>query len=626
MANSTEDYLDSLLASAMGKPIEDEPVVEEPVQESIPADEGMPMESVASEDALADPFAEPVEELLIDEATIEEALIDEAPIEDALIDEAPIEEAFTDEASVDEVIAVDEAEEDANAAREDVNADEADELFKDEEIDSLLDSIGELDDSFEPKEDSADENHDAQDVSSEEAADAVGEAQDEMSSDFGDLDLSSDDLSAMLDDVTSSVESEGISSTGDDMGLDDLLAGIGGEDSDLSDIGDLLGKDENAEIVDTDSEAASMLFDADVESDGFDIDSILDDGEGEELSKKERKKRKKEEKAKKKAKGEGGEGEKTPGFFARLFAFLFDDDEEEEADSTKLIQQDAVDIAAEGAAENDAILDEIDSQGDEAPGDGGKKKKEKKKKDKDKKKKGKDSSGDDDGEGEEGEPKKKEKKKKEKKPKLPEAPLKKLPTKKVIVIAIFAVSIAAIMIFLAIFVPYTQDISKARKHYATGNYDKTYEYLRGHKLSDEDKALYNKTVVILKVQRQIDSYRNYMKLRMKPEALNALIQGIDAMDTYAQTANTLGIMNEYALVSSTLVNELNNSFGVSVDMAREWVAIEGTREYTKALYDFLGETPKNPTADEEGGTMMPIPNSDIQILIQEENEDNGDAL
>ena len=69
--------------------------------------------------------------------------------------------------------------------------------------------------------------------------------------------------------------------------------------------------------------------------------------------------------------------EKKPGFFATLFAKLFEEVEDEE--DTSGIEQSAVEIAQEGAAENESILSELD---EEDSGDKNKGKKEKKKKDK----------------------------------------------------------------------------------------------------------------------------------------------------------------------------------------------------------------------------------------------------
>lgn len=448
--------------------------------------------------------------------------------------------------------------------------------FEDEEISNLLGSIGELDETF---------AH----LGEEKTSDG---GTDELSSDFSGIDLSETDMSALLDEASADAGFESQTTAVDDLDLGDLLTGLGADDSELSEIGDLLSKDENSELVDP-----AAMFNADSDSENFDIESLLDDNEEDEESDKKKKKKKK-----KKDKSEDLDGEDKPkkkGFIAKIISLFFE--EEEESEETSAFEQSAVEIAAEGALENEDIIKELEAAAPKKDKKKEKKKKEKKKKEKPKK-----------------EPKPK-KPKKEKPPKEPEPPLKKLPKKKIIVIALFMMTVGAATIFMGVYYPQLQDISNAKKHFETGNYDKSYEYLVGHKLSDEDQELYEKTVILLKLKRQNDSYINYMKLGMRAEALNALVQGIDTMDRYAETANNLGVLDEYVNLSSTIIMNLENTFGVSVQTAREWLKYEGTPEFTKTIYDYLGLTPTNP---EE--SMDSFFSPDISIIVQEERENDSD--
>ena len=310
---------------------------------------------------------------------------------------------------------------------------------------------------------------------------------------------------------------------------------------------------------------------------------------------------------------------KKQGFFARLFAKLFEEVDEDE-DTDIPIEQSAVEIAAEGAAENEQILAELEAE------DGGKKKKkEKKKKDK-KEKKGKKEEA---AEGEEGEEeaaddkkkKKKEKKEKKKKEKeaVPDIPSKKLPRKKVVAISLFCITIGLVITFIAFFYPYSQDMEKARKFYTTGEYQKTYEYMRGHKLTSEDQVLYDRTVTLLRIKRPYDSYENYMKMGLRMEALNALVQGVQMCDRYGEDAATLGIIDKYSKLSRQIYDELYNSFGVTVDKARSWIELEGSPEYTKALYECLIGGATGPDEPQEG-VPLEEENADDSVINAEEND------
>ena len=133
-------------------------------------------------------------------------------------------------------------------------------------------------------------------------------------------------------------------------------------------------------------------------------------------------------------------------------------------------------------------------------------------------------------------------------------------------------------------------MKKAKKYYSTGEYQKTYEYMRGHKLTSEDQILYNKTTTLLRIKRPYDSYQNYMKMGLRMEALNALVQGVQMSDKYAQEAASLGITDKYSQLSRKIYDELYNTFGVTIDRARSWIELEGSPEYTRALYECLIDT------------------------------------
>lgn len=444
----------------------------------------------------------------------------------------------------------------------------------------------------------------------------------------GGFNLAEQDLGSLLESIENMSEESANSS--DENSLEDILASSG-EDDELSEISDILNMDENQEIVDPNTATAEAMFGADSE-DLFDIDSVLAENEDEMDPKekkrleKERKKKEKEErrknKKKKKGKGEetdtpseesgsGLEGmvfvsedgesvsindfedrseEKKKGFFARLFAKLFeslDDEEEEGTAETVAIEPTAIDLANEGAAENADILAELSELGEEEPK--GKKKKEKKKKEK-KGKKGKNGAAEDGdeegGEGEENEGKKK-KKVKEKKPKVPEPPLKKLPQKKVIATFLLCISIGAIIAAVSYLYPHSVDIHKARKHYATGNYETAFRLLNGHKLSEEDQIIYDKAVLMLKIEKRYSSYTNYLKMDKKIEALNALIQGVKAYDDNIETAATYQIEDSFNKSYEKIVNAMSSTFGLDEAGAREILLLSGTKEYNIALYNFV---------------------------------------
>ena len=624
-------------------------------EESTEAEPAPEEETVAEEPAIEEPAAE---EIPAEEAAIEEPAIEEEPEpveeESEAVEEEPEAIGEEPEAVGEESETVEEesvTEEESEPPMEELvmpeDEDEGEEapLMPDQEISELLSTLGEL------SGDTPEEEAPAEEALAEETA--PGEETETVSSDTDlGIDMFDTDLSAMLDDVTGAVENEenAAPASSDDQDLNDLLGNLDDGSGDLSDIGNLLEKDENSELVDPNTETAEALFASDSEDELFNIDNLID--EEEEASGGRKKKKKKFSLfGKKKKKSDnveiiGGDEEmlidpdlldipdeseiksKKKGFLSSFFAKLFEEVEEEESGAS-VIEQSAVDIAAEGAAENEAILSELDEEG--AAKDK-KKKKEKKKKEKKEKKGKKDAAAEGEGEeGEEGqkeEPKKKKKEKK-KKEKLPEIPGKKLPRKKVVAIALFCITIGLVITFTAFLYPYSQDIKKAKKFYTTGEYQKTYEYMRGHKLTREDKILYDRTVTLLRIKRPYDSYQNYMKMGLRMEALNALVQGVQMIDTYAEDAATLGIIDKYSVLSRQIYDELYNTFGVTVDRARSWIELEGSPEYTRALYDALRGTSEAAQTPPDGAMegspeSAPLPEgmepADDSVINAEEND------
>ncbi|MDO4189503.1 MAG: hypothetical protein Q4D29_10985, partial [Lachnospiraceae bacterium] len=426
---------------------------------------------------------------------------------------------------------------------------------------------------------------------------------DEQTEDMSSVDedassLEDDDIAALLQDIENMGKEEASAkesevSASEDMELADLLSDS--DDMDMSEIGDILSKDENNVALD---DSIGFADDPDFTSGMLseeelfgDMDDIISE---EEEGGKKKKKKKKVKKSKKNKSAddvdnleeEGNPSEKKPGLISRIIDMLtVSDDEDDDLESSVKFEESAVDIAIEGAEENDAILAELEEEG-------GKKKKSKKKKDK----KGKKA----DEESEDGAPSAKDAKKAEKEKKKAEKarlkaerkaqedalPKKKLPKKKVIPICILCFSLGVVITLLAFFMPSSMDKKKAKEQYDQHNYEATYSLLKGHSLSDKEQLMYDRTVTLLQEERKLDSYNNYMILDMKPEALNALVQGVKKYDELSTKATELEVMPELNGIYTQIVAELNNTFGLSVDKVNQWLSIEDVEEYSYIINSY----------------------------------------
>lgn len=139
-----------------------------------------------------------------------------------------------------------------------------------------------------------------------------------------------------------------------------------------------------------------------------------------------------------------------------------------------------------------------------------------------------------------------EKPKKEKKPKPEPKPEDILKIKPVSLI-MFVLFIAGVCVLVAMgssLLTSNSVSADARGQYESGNFDKAYAKLSGTDINKADESIYEKSSVVMYVQRQYESYSNYLNLKMYTEALNALVKGLDRYDTYYNQAKELGVEAE----------------------------------------------------------------------------------
>lgn len=159
-------------------------------------------------------------------------------------------------------------------------------------------------------------------------------------------------------------------------------------------------------------------------------------------------------------------------------------------------------------------------------------------------------------------PKKEKKPKKDKKPVMPGDILKFKP-KSVVTFTLFIVGVIVLIQVMNMSMNHSSKVSSAKAYYTAGDYAKAYDCLDGISLSKNEKTLYEQASVLMYVQRQYDSYVNYMKLNMKTEALNALIKGIDRHNTYYEQAKELGVGNQIDAIKDSILEKLQSTFKIS---------------------------------------------------------------
>ena len=245
---------------------------------------------------------------------------------------------------------------------------------------------------------------------------------------------------------------------------------------------------------------------------------------------------------------DGAEGknkpEKKKGLFAKLLEALTKDDEEENAvpeeGDTKL------------SDENKQILSEIDAE-DEG-GKGKKKKKEKKPKEK---------------------KEKKPKPKKEKKPKKepdPNDKLPKIPKKYKIRTIAFAATVLAAALVLTVLLPSVAVMKQARNAYYERDYKNAFFSMYGKKLNDSDQLIYDRSKLIILLDRKYESYEQYKAMDMQENALDALLGGISRYESLQAEGEHLGVLEDLDATRAKITEALMNDFGISEQKALEIIS------------------------------------------------------
>ncbi len=579
-------------------------------------------EGLASDDfSLEEPEAEEGMTDGLDGLSLDDLDLDDSDLDGLSLDDLSLDDLGMDDSASPDGFALEETEtgEDMSGGLDNFSFDDLGEDSADETAFDGL-SLDDLDLGASGGDAAVSDDFSLDDLALEESDDAAGGMDELMSEEDIDRLLNGD-----LSDGESSVDDFALEDTGEsDEDLSALLAGMD-HDEDLSEINDLL--EGAGQSVSPDDDVLAMLEgvgDGDSSFDLFENEEAAREAESireltpEEIEarenggkpKKEKKRRKKLFGKKKKEDSEElivedagdeleallaqtaepeaeteevKEKEKKPGAFARLMAFLLESDEEDEDPLAAEVLADGDGELGMVTDENKALLEELKEED--------KKGKKKKKKDKKKGKKGKEGEeGEEAAEGEEEESKKvKKKKKKEKKKKDEEEvdlfapPEKKLSKKKVITVFVFCGTIAACIILLSSFLPVYMEKREAQAAYDHQNYAEVYDLLYGKELNEQDEILYQRSNLILQMDRKLSSYENYSSLDMRLESLNALISGVERYQEILIEAETYNVAGEVREIYEQILERLSADFGVSEQDALEIIAAEDDVTYSQRL-------------------------------------------
>lgn len=325
----------------------------------------------------------------------------------------------------------------------------------------------------------------------------------------------------------------------------------------------------------------SLPGDSDAGMTDLDITKLLEKAEAEQLQQEEvipenpesPDKAKQTGKKKKEKKVKPPKADKKPGFFSRLFTTLVKEEDEEETAGNESIDGYNMD------AENKSVMEALD----EAPGGKVKAKKEKKKKEK---KPAKEKTPK---EKKEKKPKKEKMPAKEKEPKAPAPKGRPLPKKRIAAIAAMGATVLAAILLLTLYIPEMMERHQAAAAYQDENYEEAFYLLQGKALKGAEKDTYRRTILILQLERQLESYENYLKMDMQLEALNALVKGVDKYQKGLDAAQQYGVAGEMTERYQQMKDILEKEYGLTEAAVEDILSQKDDVYYTVSLKQALGQ-------------------------------------
>ena len=154
----------------------------------------------------------------------------------------------------------------------------------------------------------------------------------------------------------------------------------------------------------------------------------------------------------------------------------------------------------------------------------------------------------------------------------------------VAIIAILTVTFLVVEIAGTNIHGYSSSKKQAMKYFEMGKYEQAYQEVLGTKVKEKDPDTYNKIRTVMQVQRALDSYQNYDAMNYYPDALNALIRGLQTYDANLETAKQLEIEDEVDGCKEQIVSLLQSEYGVSESQARELLSLDKA-EYTSKVVE-----------------------------------------
>ena len=144
----------------------------------------------------------------------------------------------------------------------------------------------------------------------------------------------------------------------------------------------------------------------------------------------------------------------------------------------------------------------------------------------------------------------------------------------VTIVIICAVLILAGVVFGTNVFGYKVSKSSAEKYFTLQRYSDAYEEAMGTKLKEKDPDTYDKIITVMKVQQSLNTYSSYANMKHYPDALNALLRGLQKYDDNIDMAMDLEIEGDLKVCKDKILSILRDEFGLSETDAYDILSLD----------------------------------------------------
>lgn len=130
---------------------------------------------------------------------------------------------------------------------------------------------------------------------------------------------------------------------------------------------------------------------------------------------------------------------------------------------------------------------------------------------------------------------------------------------------------------------YSNSVRQAKNYFDEDEYTAAYAKLNGLEIKENDEELFHKVQVVMYVNKQLNSYKNYTGIRMYPEALDSLLKGLRKYDKHIEEAKQLDVTEDFDKIRKEIIFELEDEYGLSEKEAYKLIDLASHEEYSKQV-------------------------------------------